>query len=71
MKVQWHLETGMQGGDMSGEVHVDDDASDEDIEQAVREDMWNYLSLTWEKVDAASEAATREYNDNLRRVIQR
>lgn len=45
--IQWHLETGIQGCDLEGEVVVDDDASDADIEREVREDMWDRLSLTW------------------------
>ena len=45
--IEWHLDTGKVNGDLTGEVEVDDDATDEDIEAAVREDMWNFLSLTW------------------------
>lgn len=47
--IDWHLETGKQGGDLTGEVEVEDDATAEDIEHAVREDMWNLLSLTWKE----------------------
>lgn len=50
MKIQWHLDTSKNGCDLSGEVEVADDASDEVIEAEVREDMWNLLSLTWEKI---------------------
>lgn len=46
--IRWHLETGINGGDLTGEVEVEDNASNEDIERVVREDMWNFLSLTWE-----------------------
>lgn len=45
--ISWHLDTGMQGGDLAGEVEVEDTATEEDIEAAVREDMWDRLSLTW------------------------
>lgn len=45
--ISWHLDTGMNGCDLEGEVEVDDDASIEDIEREVREDMWDRLSLTW------------------------
>ncbi len=45
--IKWNLETGKQGGDLDGEVEVEDDATEADIEAAVREDMWNFLSLTW------------------------
>lgn len=49
MIVRWHLETGFVGGDLSGELEVDDDADDIEIERDVKEDMWNFLSLTWSK----------------------
>lgn len=52
MIVKWHLDTGRVGADREGEVEVDDDAADIEIEAAVREDMWNYLSLSWERVPA-------------------
>lgn len=47
---KWHLETGINGGDLKGEVFVEDSATPEEIEYEVREDMWNWLSLTWEEV---------------------
>jgi hypothetical protein len=52
MIVKWHLSTGLSGCDREGEVEIEDDATDDDIEDAVREDMWNFLSLTWQKVGA-------------------
>lgn len=51
MKIKWHLETGMQGADLTGEIDVDDDTSDAEIEEQVKEDMWNFLSLTWSRQD--------------------
>lgn len=47
--IKWHLETGIEGGDREGEIEIEDGATDAQIEAAVREDMWNYLSLSWEK----------------------
>lgn len=47
--IKWHLETGMVGADREGEIEVEDSATDDEIEAAVREDMWNGLSLTWEE----------------------
>jgi len=52
--IHWHLETSMNGGDLSGTIEVDDDATAEDIEAAVREDMWNWLSLSWREEEAAA-----------------
>lgn len=47
--VDWHLENGLNGCDLSGSVELEDDATGADIEAAVREDMWSYLSLTWQE----------------------
>lgn len=49
MKVPWTLETGKCGCDLVGEIEIEDDASDDEIDTAVREDMWDTLSLTWSK----------------------
>lgn len=40
----------MNGGDRTGEIEVEDDATEAEIEAAVREDMWNDYSLTWHEV---------------------
>lgn len=48
MKVTWRVESHHHNDDMTGEIEIDDTATDEDIDAAVREDMWNWLSLTWE-----------------------
>lgn len=46
-KIYWTLENGKNGCDLTGEIEVEDNATDEEIEADVREDMWNWLSLTW------------------------
>jgi hypothetical protein len=46
--VRWTLEVGLQGCDRSGEVEVPSDASDEEIEVIVREDIFNFISWGWE-----------------------
>lgn len=45
--IAWTLENGMVCCDLTGEVEVESAATDDDIEAAVREDMWDRLSLTW------------------------
>lgn len=45
--IAWHLETGACICDLEGEIEVEDGATEEEIEHYVREDMWNFLSLTW------------------------
>lgn len=49
MKIKWHVEMGLQGCHMTGECEVPDDASDEDIEVVVRDDVANFVSWTWRK----------------------
>lgn len=46
--VKWTLEVFLSVPDITGEVEVEDDASEADIEAAVREAMWERLTLTWE-----------------------
>jgi hypothetical protein len=52
--ISWHLETGIVGGDREGEIEVDHDTTDDEIEVAVKEDMWNFLSLTWREKASGS-----------------
>lgn len=53
--IAWHLETGMNGCDLEGEVEVEDDATEDVIELHVKEDMWNFLSLTWQEKGKSDE----------------
>lgn len=59
MKVKWMLEL-PSGDDIVGEIEVDYCASHEDIDKAVREDMWNTSSISWEIVIDGSALAERE-----------
>lgn len=45
--IEWAVETSMQGGDWSGECEVDDDATDEQIDAIVREEVFNIVSWGW------------------------
>lgn len=49
--IKWHLDHHLTGCDLDGTIEVVDDATEEDIEFAVKEDMWNLLSLTWHEVE--------------------
>lgn len=59
--ISWTLENGMVCCDLTGEVEVENDATDDDIEAAVREDMWDRLSLTWHVI--TPQTAERHSND--------
>lgn len=45
--VEWSLETSQQGADWSGEIEVDDDATEEEIGALVREEVFNIISWGW------------------------
>lgn len=45
--IEWHIETGMQGAEWDGEIEVEDDATDDEIQDAVREEVLNIVSYGW------------------------
>jgi hypothetical protein len=47
-KIKWHAETNMHGSRVEGETEVDDAATDEEIEDQVREEVFNVVSWGWE-----------------------
>ena len=48
-RVKWTLVTGFgPSTDHSGELEVEDDATEEEIEEAVKEEAWNCIDLYWE-----------------------
>lgn len=50
MLIKWALETGFAGGIHEGEIEVDDNASDEEIEELVRNEAFNEIDWSWERV---------------------
>ncbi len=57
--IEWWLETGKQGGDESGEIEVEDNATEEEIDALVREEVFNIVSWGWSEKDAAGAPATQ------------
>lgn len=51
--IEWHIETTLQGADWSGEIEVEDNATDEDIDAEVREEVFNIVSWGWTEKDEA------------------
>lgn len=47
MIVKWCCETGFAGCDIEDEIEMDDDATDEQIDEEVREAMFNHISYCW------------------------
>ena len=50
--IEWWLETGKQGGDESGEIEVEDNTTEEEIDLLVREEVFNIVSWGWGVKDA-------------------
>ena len=46
-KISWNLETSQQGADWSGEIEVEDDATEDEIDDLVREEIFNIISWGW------------------------
>ena len=44
----WVLEWNWANDRLTGEIEVEDDASPAEIEEEVRDAMWDRVSLTWE-----------------------
>ncbi len=55
MIIHYCLETGFAGCDINDEIEMDDNATDEEIEEAVNDAIWNSLSLSWRKDGANDE----------------
>ena len=49
MKVKYTCSNGLVGCRLTGEIEVDDDATDEDIEESVRDAVHERLEWWWEK----------------------
>lgn len=50
MIIKWTCETGYANCTHEGEVEVDDNATDEEIDEIVREEVFEYIGWGWEKV---------------------
>jgi len=51
MKIKVHVTTGLVGADRECEIEVDDDATDDQIEEQAREAMFELIEWAWWRVD--------------------
>ena len=49
-KIKRHMDTGFAGASYDDEIEFDDDATEDDIEEAVKDAAYGYLDLYWEEV---------------------
>lgn len=53
MIVEWVCNTGFAGCDYKEEIEVDDNATDEEIDEIVREEVFGVIEWGWRKVDGS------------------
>lgn len=49
-RIRWTLETPLQGASWTEVIEVDDDATNEEIDDAVREEVSNIASWGWTEI---------------------
>ena len=54
-KIAIHMETGMVGGDREAVIEVEDGATEEDIDAAVREVVFEWVQWGWSDAPADAE----------------
>lgn len=59
--IKWCCGTGFANCVHYGEVEVDDDATNEKIDEIVREEVFEYIGWGWEKVSESDEQSQRSF----------
>lgn len=49
MKIHWELSIGLVGCRRGGTLDVDDDADEKEIEEIVREEVFQHVDWNWER----------------------
>lgn len=49
-KIEWYINTGFAGCTHEGEFEVEDNATDDEIEKLVKEEVFNYIDWYWSKI---------------------
>lgn len=47
--IKWFCDTGFHGCDRRGEIEVEDGATNGDIDDLVREEVFNFISWGWDE----------------------
>ena len=50
MTIKYCCEIGIAGQDIEGEIEISGDATDEEIDEEVKDEIFNVISWSWEKV---------------------
>lgn len=51
MKIKWLLETGFAGATHEGEFEIEDNATDEEIEEMAKDDAFQNINWSWWKYE--------------------
>lgn len=46
--IRWHLHIGLTGCDRGGEIEVADNATDEEIDEEIRDAVFEHIEWHWE-----------------------
>ncbi len=49
MVIEWHLGMDLNGCDRDGTIEVDDKATEEEIEEIVRQEVFQYIDWSWRR----------------------
>ncbi len=53
--IEWTISTGFVGAEHKGEFEVPDDTDDEEIDEIIREEVWEYIHFSWEDISKKEE----------------
>ena len=57
--ISWNLETSQQGADWNGQIEVEDDATEDEIDDLVRDEIFNIISWGWTEKEPAVSSNNR------------
>ena len=49
--IEWSVEMNIQGANVKGTIEVEDGATEEEIDEAVKDVVFNYVSWGWHEKD--------------------
>jgi len=51
VKIRYIIDRGISGADIQDEFEMPDGSTEEEIDEAVRDELWNRISFSWEIVE--------------------
>lgn len=47
-KIKWTMSNGLANAEIGGEIEVEDDMSEEDINDLIVDEVWQHIDIWWE-----------------------